>query len=291
MPDFAQRRKSFKERINKKKAFVIPGCGNALTGKLIEEAGFEALFISGSAVANIQLGFPDLGLTTMTEIVTQVRYICNATRDIPVFVDADTGYGNELNVVRTVKELEQAGASAIMLEDQVFPKKCGHFSGKEVIEKEEMVNKLHAAIDARDDDNTVIIARTDSLAIHGINHALDRAQAYIEAGADVTFVEAPRTLEEMQLIGKLPAPQLVNMVEGGLTPLQSLQDLDKIGFTIVLYANTAMRASILAIQKAMSYLNEKGDTFGIHDQIVTWEERQRIVGLEELEEYRKKYGG
>lgn len=291
MPGFAQRRKLFKERINIKKAFVIPGCGNALTGKLIEEAGFEALFISGSAVANIQLGLPDLGLTTMSEIVSQVRYICNATKKIPVFADADTGYGNELNVVRTVKELEQAGASAIMLEDQVFPKKCGHFSGKEVIEKEEMVNKLHAAIDARDDENMVIIARTDSLALHGIDHALDRARTYIEAGADVTFVEAPRTVEEMRLIGQLPAPQLVNMVEGGMTPLQPLQELDRLGFTIVLYANTAMRASIQAVQNAMSHLKEKGDTFGIQDQIATWEERQRIVALEELEEYSKKYGG
>lgn len=291
MPNFAQRRKAFKKRINERKAFVIPGCGNALTGKLIEESGFEALFISGAAVANIQLGFPDLGLTTMSEIVSQVRYICNATKDIPIFVDADTGYGNELNVVRTVKELEQAGASAIMLEDQVFPKKCGHFSGKEVIEKGEMVNKLHAAIDAKEDDNTVIIARTDALAIHGVAHALDRARAYIEAGADVTFVEAPRTLEEMQSIGQLPAPQLVNMVEGGLTPLQPLEELDKLGFTIVLYANTAMRSSIKAIQGAMAYLKENGDTLGVQDQIVTWEERQRIVGLAELEEYRKKYGG
>lgn len=271
------------------KAYIAPGCPNALIGRLVEEAGFNILFVSGAGISNTQLCAADMGQVTLTELTSQIHYIVEGTEKIPVIADADTGFGNALNVVRTVRELENAGASAIMLEDQVFPKRCGHFSGKAVITQGEMVGKIKAAVDTREDDNMAIIARTDAIAVYGIEAALERAQAYHEAGADCTFVESPTTIEQLETIGKLPWPQVANMVEGGKTPLIPLNQLDEMGFRIVYYANTANRAAVLAVQKILKHLYDKGDTKEVLDQIITWQERQRLVGLDKFKELEVRY--
>jgi 2-methylisocitrate lyase-like PEP mutase family enzyme len=218
---------------------VVPGAYDALAARLIEEAGFPAVYATGAGIANAYLGWADVGLTTMTEVRDAVRHIVGATT-LPVIVDADTGFGNAINVVRTVRELEQVGVASVQLEDQVFPKRCGHFAGKEIIACDEMVGKLRAAVDARRTD-LVLVARTDALAIEGLDAALARARAYRDAGADVLFVEAPRTFEQMRAIGTAlqGTPLLANMVEGGLTPILPAAELEALGYKIALYANTA----------------------------------------------------
>jgi len=283
------RRTILQEYLKDEKTYIVPGCANALDAKLIEEAGFEMIFVTGAGISNAQLGIADLGLLTMTEIVAQVNYISDITGNVPIIADADTGYGNQINVIRTVKELEKVGVSAIMIEDQSFPKRCGHFSGKEVISTQEMVGKIKAATDAREDQNLAIIARTDSNAIYGIDDALERAHAYREAGADVTFVEAALDKYEMSRIGALKWPQLTNMVEGGRTPLLSKEELNDLGFKLVYYANSILRASILATQNLLSYLKNHGSTIDIQSEMVTWEERQRIMELAKYEKISKKY--
>lgn len=289
MNNFKIRRKALRKILSTDQAIVLPGCTDALTARLIEEKGFKALFITGAGIANTKLGLADMGLITMNEVLAQLKYIAHATESVALCVDADTGYGNVLNVMRTVKELEAAGATGIMIEDQVFPKRCGHFSGKEVIPMQEMINKIKIAVDTRQDDNMVIIVRTDSIATHGLECALERAHYYREAGADVTFLEAPRTMEALKKIGELPFPQMANMIEGGKTPLVPLKDLDSYGFNFILYANSILRASILAIQRVLDHIKVHGDTMDIEDQMVSWGERQRIVGLEDLKNIEKKY--
>jgi 2-methylisocitrate lyase-like PEP mutase family enzyme len=291
MQNFKERRVRLKAMLGDPNAYIAPGCPNAIIAKLIEEAGFEVVFVSGAGIANFLMGFADMGLQTMTEIVTQVRYIADATHKAPIIADADTGFGNALNVMRTVRDFERAGASAIMLEDQNFPKRCGHFGGKGVISKEEMVGRLKAALDTREDENTLIIARTDSGAIYGIDDAVERAYAYREAGADMTFIEAPKNLEELNKVGMLSWPQVANMVEGsGVTPVIPLAELDKMGFKIIYYANAAARGALLGAQRVLAHLRQHGDTLGVSDQMVTWEERQRIVELPMFRELEVKYG-
>jgi len=282
-------RKRFRELIAGPRAVIAPGCANALTARIIEEAGFKATMFTGAGFANMEFGLPDMGLTTLTEIVQQVGRIVDAV-DIPVIADADTGYGNPLNVGRTIRELEHAGAAAIALEDQVFPKRCGHFEGKRVIPAEEMVIKLKAAVDARRDPDLVIIARTDARAVYGIEDAIRRAQMYAEAGADVTFVEAPQTVEEMAAVAKqVKVPQLVNIVEGGKTPELSLEELDRMGFRLVVYANCALRAAILGMKEVLATLARDGGTSGTLDRMVTWQERQRLVRLPEYQKLDEAY--
>jgi 2-methylisocitrate lyase-like PEP mutase family enzyme len=267
---------------------ILPGANNALTARVIEEAGFEAVYLSGAGIANTYLGVPDVGLVTANELIGHVEAVRNAV-DIPIVVDADTGFGNAMNVMRTVKALTRAGADAIQLEDQISPKRCGHFAGKEVISSSEMVGKIHAATDSRLDDSVVIIARTDARATHGLEAACERGQLYLEHGADVAFIEAPRDLDELAAIGsRVKGPLLANMVEGGLTPILPATKLYELGFSIVLYANSAMRASVVAMQDTMSHLLRAGDTVGIFDRLLSWDDRQALVkkpyydSLEEL---------
>ncbi|GAB3038567.1 oxaloacetate decarboxylase [Parafrigoribacterium mesophilum] len=269
---------------------LLPGAPNAITARIIEDLGFDAVYLSGAGIANSYLGAPDIGLLSLPEIVGHV----SATRDavgLPIVVDGDTGFGNAINMQRTVRLFERAGASGIQIEDQVAPKRCGHFSGKAVISAEEMIGKVKAATDARVDDNFVIIARTDSRAVLGFDEACDRAARYLDAGADVAFIEAPRSVDELRSIpARVPGPHLVNMVEGGLTPITPLAELGEFGFNIVLYANMAMRAAMTGMQSALSHLLNAGDSIAINERIASWQERQRLVRKSVFDELGITYG-
>lgn len=271
-------------------SFIVPGAYDALTARIIEETGFQAIYATGAGISNAQLGWADVGLTSLKEIADIVSRMADVST-IPIIVDADTGFGNAINVIRTVRELERAGASAIQIEDQVSPKKCGHFTGKEVIGKAEMVNKIKAAVDARVDEQLVIIARTDAIAVHGVEEAIERAHAYAEAGADVLFVEAPTSLAQMrQITAALQSiPQVLNLVEGGKTPLVSLRQAQDMGFKLVLCANTALRAAIKGIRGALETLMEDGAHDRVLSQICSWEERQSLVKLQQISEWENKY--
>jgi 2,3-dimethylmalate lyase len=258
---------------------VVPGVPHALYARLAERAGFEAVFLTGAGLANTLLGTPDLGLVTMTETVEAARKTAAAVQ-IPLIADADTGYGNHLNVTRTVTELETAGVAGLTLEDQVAPKRCGHFAGKRVVAVQEMVEKLIAATEARRDPDLVIVARTDAIAIEGFDRALERARAYAAAGADAIFVEAPRTFEQLEAIpAAVPAPCVVNMVEGGLTPLVPADELGRMGYRLALYANLALRVAARAVADAFRTLREEGSSAGLIDRMLSWSERQELVDL------------
>jgi 2-methylisocitrate lyase-like PEP mutase family enzyme len=287
MKDSCNRR--LRELLRQRKAVLLPGAANALAARVIEDIGFQAIYITGAGVTNTFLGVPDIGLITLTELASHV----SAMRDcvgLPLIVDADTGFGNPINVGRTIQVLERSGANAIQLEDQDFPKKCGHFSGKSVIARAEMVQKIHAAVDARSDPDFVIIARTDAIATNGFEDAMERAAAYIEAGADMTFVEAPRTEEQLREIPKrLPVPQVINIVAGGLTPMIELDALKKMGFAMVLYANAALQASVAGMQKVLGHLNTRGSLEGVMPFLAGFEERQRLVSKPHFDALEKKY--
>ncbi len=256
---------------------IVPGAPNALFARIIEDLGYEAVYVTGAGIANMHLGAPDIGLTTVTEVANIVACIADAV-SIPLIVDADTGFGNRLNCYRTVRLLERAGASALQLEDQVFPKKCGHFAGKAVIPASDMVDKLKAALDARVDANMKIIARTDARAITSMNEALDRAEAYIEAGADATFVEAPTSLEELALIPqRLQAPQIANMVFGGLTPEPGQKAMADMNYAMVLYANAALQTAIKAVTESLTSLRDTGSLAAASEQLAGFEQRQAVV--------------
>jgi 2-methylisocitrate lyase-like PEP mutase family enzyme len=257
---------------------LLPGAPDALTARVIEALGFEAVYITGAGVTNARLGVPDLGLITLSELADTVEGVREAVA-LPIVVDADTGFGGPLNVRRTVQTLERRGANAIQLEDQTFPKRCGHFTGTEVIPAADMVAKLDAALDARADESLLIIARTDARQMLGLEAALERAALYREAGADVIFVEAPRTADELAEIGRrIDAPLVVNMVEGGATPQLSAGELSALGFAIVLYANAALRGAVHGMQAVLEHLKRTGSTAGALEQMIGWEERQRLVG-------------
>lgn len=266
---------------------MVPGAANALAARVIEDAGFEAVYVTGAGVANTYLGVPDIGLLTLTELLGHVAAIRNAV-DVPLIVDADTGFGNPINVRRAVTELERAGADAIQLEDQTFPKRCGHFAGKDVVPTEEMTAKIRAAADARRDPDTVIIARTDARAVHGLADAIRRAAAYREAGADVLFVEAPRSEQELaEVTATVGGPQMVNLVQGGLTPVLPAERLEELGFAIALHANLPLLASVHGMQTALATLRTTGrpDDAGL----ATWDERQRLVRKGEYERLEDRY--
>lgn len=266
---------------------MVPGAANALAARLIEDAGFEAVYVTGAGVANTYLGVPDIGLLTLTELLGHVSAIRDAV-GVPLIVDADTGFGNPINVRRTVTELERAGANAIQLEDQTFPKRCGHFAGKDVVRPEEMAVKIRAAADARRDPDTVIIARTDARAVHGLADAIQRATAYREAGADVLFVEAPRSEDELaEVAAAVGGPQVVNLVQGGLTPILPADRLEELGFAIALHANLPLLAGVHGMQTALAALRATGrpDDAGL----ATWDERQRLVRKGEYEELEARY--
>jgi len=272
-----------------RRAALVPGVYSALTARQAELAGFEAVYVTGAGVANSLLAVPDLGLTSFKEVLDQVQYIAEAVQ-IPVIVDADTGFGNALSVRRVVKALERAGASAAQLEDQDFPKRCGHFDGKQLVSADEMVGKIKAALDARTDDKFLIVARTDARAELGLDEAIERAIRYVEAGADIGFVEAPLTLEEYaEVARRVPAPCLANLVEGGKGVAPSQQQLQQLGFGIALHANIALRAAMRATQDILAYLKEHGSPAGAEDRFATWQERQTLVKLDEYEALERRY--
>lgn len=282
--------KDFQSLLREPGSFILPGAYDAMSAKLIEETGFKAIYATGAGISNAQLGWADVGLTSLKEVVDIVTRMADVT-NIPILVDADTGFGNAINVIRTVKEFERAGVAAIQMEDQVSPKKCGHFNGKEVISKEEMVGKIKAALDARKDENLAIMARTDAIAVNGVEDAIDRAYAYYEAGADIIFVEAPNTIEQLrQITSSLKGiPQVINLVEGGKTPLISLREAEEIGFKIMLCANTALRSAIKGITESLRILKEEGSQENLLHLICTWEERQSLFKLGQIKEWEKKY--
>jgi 2-methylisocitrate lyase-like PEP mutase family enzyme len=268
---------------------MMPGVANALAARLAEQAGHQMVMVSGAAVANTYLGVPDLGLVSVTELAAHVGAIREVV-DIALLVDGDTGFGNALNTRRTVQLLERAGADAIMLEDQTFPKRCGHFEDKGVIPKAEMVGKLKAAVDARKRSETLILARTDARAVEGFEAALDRARAYKEAGADFLFVEAPLSREELlaipQAVGGI---HLCNMVVGGKTPLLPREELAAAGYAVICYANAGLQAGMLAMQRMFAHLHKHGSVAGAEDQLVMFAERQRALDAEGFKALEKKY--
>ena len=269
---------------------LLPGAPNALTARILEDAGFESVYVSGAGVSNSFLGAPDIGLLTLREIADHVSAMRDAV-NIPLVIDADTGFGNAINVQRTMRVLERAGANAVQFEDQITPKRCGHFEGKGVIDRQEMVGKIMAAADARVDDNVLIIARTDARAEFGLDEACERANAYREAGADILFVEAPQDAAELATIPRLvPGIHIVNMVEGGRTPIMPLPELGDFGFSVILYANTAMRAAIAGMVKAAAELLRRGDSRSLTDQIASWDERQNLVRKDIFDGLDMKYG-
>ncbi|WP_420565120.1 isocitrate lyase/PEP mutase family protein [Thalassobaculum sp.] len=289
MTTLADRRKKFRAMLEERRAVLVPGAANALTARVIEDQGFEACYVTGAGIANTLLGVPDIGLVTMSEIQTTTAAIAEIS-SLPLFVDMDTGFGNAINTHRTVRVLERAGACAVQIEDQVFPKKCGHFDGKAVIPAKEMATKVRAAADAREDENFLIIARTDARAIEGIDAALDRARMYIEAGADVTFVEAPTSVEEMtRICAELPVPQVANLVVGGRTPMLSQEELAKIGFAIVLYANTPLQAAMRAMSEVLGALKRDGNLDAVQDRLADFVERQRLVHKSTYDAMEKTY--
>jgi len=281
-------RLEFRKLLQPGAAAVLPGVANALAARVVADLGFPAAYVTGAGIANTYLGIPDNGLVTLSELTDHVA----AIRDVfpgPIMVDADTGFGNALNMTRTIKMLERAGADAIQIEDQVFPKRCGHFDGKETIPKSEMVAKVKAAADARSDLDLIIVARTDAIATDGFEAAMDRAAAYHEAGADMTFIEAPQTQEQIAAIGALPWPQIINIVLGGRTPEFSNATLKELGFAAVLYANIALQASIRGMQHALGILREKGAVGDASLLAVDFSERQRLVDKAAWDVLEKKY--
>jgi 2-methylisocitrate lyase-like PEP mutase family enzyme len=270
-------------------AAILPGTPNALFARLIAQHGFEAIYVTGAGIANMSYGFPDIGLVTLAELCDHVAAIADAVES-PILVDADTGFGNPLNVMRAVRLLERAGAAGIQLEDQVFPKKCGHFAGKQVIPRDEMVQKIKAACDARHDGDLQVVARTDARAIEGIDAAIDRAQAYIEAGADATFVEAPLGADELARVAReLAVPQIANMVFGGLTPPASRDELSALGFGGVLYANAALQAALLAVDDVMAALRRDGSLAQVADRLAGFEQRQYAVDKPHYDALEQRY--
>jgi 2-methylisocitrate lyase-like PEP mutase family enzyme len=277
-----------RDLIARKKAVLLPGAANALAARVIEDLGFEAVYVTGAGVTNTFLGMPDIGLLTVTELADHVAAMRDAVK-LPLIVDADTGFGNAINTARAVRTLERAGASAIQLEDQDFPKRCGHFSGKSVIPVAEMVQKIRAAADARVDRDLVIVARTDAIAVNGFEDAMERANAFIDAGADMTFVEAPRTPEQIAAIPKLKVPQLLNIVAGGLTPMLPREELEKMGYALVLYANAALQAAVAGMQTVLGHLKAQGSLDGVSDRLAGFAERQRLVNKPLFDALEKKY--
>jgi 2-methylisocitrate lyase-like PEP mutase family enzyme len=283
------RNRNFKARIQRGGALLLPGVTNPLTALIASDIGYEALYLTGAGVANTNHGLPDLGLTNLTDVATALRAI-RAVVDVPLVADADTGFGNAVNVYHTIRTLEAAGANAIQLEDQVFPKKCGHFEGKGVIPAAEMVAKIRAATDARRDANLQIVARTDARAIDGFDAAMERAQSYVDAGADILFVEALTSEAEIRALPrKLKYPHLINIVHGGKTPSLPFEELDRLGYSLVLYANAALQAAVKATTHVLSELRRVGSLATVAQELTGFAERQRIVRKEKFDELEHRY--
>jgi len=275
--------------INERRGLLVPGAGNALAARVIEDAGFEAVYLSGAGLTNQFYGIPDLGFISLNDVASHTAAIRDVIR-LPLIVDIDVGFGNAVNVHHTIKVLERSGANAVQIEDQAMPKRCGHFAGKSIISKEEMCSKIKAAVDARVHDDFLIIARTDARSINGLQDALDRAQAYAQAGADMTFIEAPESVEEMKIIASQTyCPQLVNMVIGGKTPSLPQQELAQMGFGIVLYANAALQGAVHGMNQALNHLKKTGELKEDPNLVATFAQRQSVVKKEDFDALEKKF--
>jgi 2-methylisocitrate lyase-like PEP mutase family enzyme len=280
---------TLKTILSRREATILAGAANGFFARIIEDIGYEAVYVTGAGVANMYLGAPDIGLTTLTELADHVSAIADAV-DLPLLVDADTGFGNAVNMVRTVKVLERAGAAGLQIEDQVFPKKCGHFAGKQVVPLDEILAKIKAAVDTRRDGDLQIVARTDARAILGLPAAIDRAGAMIEAGADVTFVEAPTSADELaQIARSLAVPQVANIVFGGLTPELGQQKFAELGFGCVLYANAALQAALKASHDVLMSLKRDGSLAAVADHLAGFDMRQRTVAKPKYDELEQRY--
>ncbi len=272
-----------------RRGLLVAGAANALSARLIQQLGFEAVYLSGAGITNTFYGMPDLGLIGLSDLVQHTAATRDAV-DLPIIVDADTGFGNALNVRHTVRALERAGANAVQLEDQIMPKKCGHFSGKSVIAKDEMLGKIKAAVDAREHCDFLIIARTDARAVHGMDDAMARAAAFAECGADITFVEAPASLEELHRIPReLACPQIVNVVIGGKTPTLPQAEFAAMGFGLVLYANAALQGAVHGMTQALQHLQQHGELREDSGLVATFEQRQALVQKTLFDEIEGRY--
>ncbi len=282
---------TFKQRLQNSPAVLAPGVYDALTALVAEQAGFEALYLSGASIAYTRLGRSDIGLTTATEVADTLARITERV-SVPVIVDADTGFGNALNTMRTVRAFERAGAAMVQLEDQTFPKRCGHLDGKGVIATAEMCGKLRAALDARVSSNTLILARTDALAVEGFDAAMERAEAYLACGVDALFIEALRSPEQMaQACARFAhrVPLLANMVEGGKTPVQSADELGQTGFRIVIFPGGTARAVAFTLQRYYASLHAHRSTAPMKDQMLDFDQLNGVIGTPELLELGSRY--
>ena len=281
----------FKDRLSKGPPLLLPGVATPLAARVAQDVGFEALYVTGAGVANTELGLPDIGILNLTDMASAVERISGVV-DLPLVVDADTGYGNSVNCYHAVRRLEAAGATVIQLEDQVFPKRCGHFEGKEVVTTAEMVGKIRAACDARRSENTLIMGRTDACATEGYEAAIERAARYAEAGADILFIEA--MTDEAQLRdgpSRNDRAHLVNVVHGGKTPALRAEEFGKMGYRLVLYANAALQASVAGMQHVLQGLRTDGSLSNVSDRLAGFPERQRMVRTPEWDALRQHYEG
>ena len=274
-----------------RRGVIVPGAFNALSARVVADLGFEALYVTGAGVTNMWFGLPDQAFMGLTDIADHTARIRDAV-EVPLIVDADTGFGTALNTYHAVRTLERAGADCIQLEDQVSPKRCGHFAGKDVVEASEMIGKIKAACDARRDKDLLIMARTDAAAVHGFNAAVERAQQYAEAGADLLFVEAVTELEHVRALPqRLSTPQLMNMVIGGKTPITSAQELGQLGYGLVLYANAALQGALAGMQRTLTQLRETQRIDEDPALVTPFAERQRLVGKGVWDGLEEKYLG
>lgn len=284
-------RKQLKQLVEARSGLIVPGAFNALSATVIADLGFQAIYVTGAGVTNMWFGMPDQGFMGLHEIAEHTARIRDAVQ-VPLIVDADTGFGNALNTYHAVRVLERAGADCIQLEDQVAPKRCGHFNGKEVISTEEAVDKIKAAVDARRDPDLLIMARTDAAATHGFEAAVERAQKFAEAGADILFVEAVTQAEEVRALPqRLARPQLMNMVIGGKTPLFNADQLGALGFGIVLYANAALQGAVMGMQNALTVLRDTKEVREDSGLVTPFAERQRLVGKPQWDALEQRYTG
>ena len=277
--------------IIKTETLLAPGIYDALSGLIAEQSGAKAVYLSGASIAYTRFGRSDIGLVSVSEVHDTLAAVTDRIK-VPIIVDADTGFGNALNVQRTIRSFERAGAAAIQIEDQSFPKRCGHLDGKVLIKKDEMVGKVKAAVDSRKTSDTLIIARTDARAVEGLQEAIDRAHAYHEAGADVLFIEAPRSVDELKLIRKsfdLNIPLLANMVEGGKTPVKTANDLKSLGFNIVIFPGGAVRAATFQLQEYYAGLLENGSNSEFSKRMHDFDGLNAVIGTPELLSIGKKY--
>lgn len=278
-----------REQVARRNGMIVAGAFNAMSAKVVADQGFEAVYLTGAGLTNMHYGVPDLGIIGLRDVADATARIRDAV-DLPLIVDADTGFGNAVNVWHSVRALERAGADAIQLEDQVFPKRCGHFAGKAVAPLSEMLDKIRAAADARHDADFQIIARTDARAVEGFEGAIERAARFAEAGADILFVEAMTTAEEIREIPKrLNHPLLINIVVGGKTPTMTAEELGKQGYSLVLYANAALQGAVLGMQKALSTLRRDGKLDEDPNLLAPFKERQRLVSKDLYDELEQRY--